>query len=183
MSEGEVLEVLATGDTRLTEEAHLEILRKKTAVFLEGCCRCGGILADADEAEIEALAHYGSHMGLAFQLADDLLDYLGDPAVTGKPAGSDLREGRATLPLILALEAGPSDVRERLLAAFGNPALADADVTALVRMMERLQVFGRARAAARMHADRALDAVSMLPPSPYRASLAELAEYCISRER
>ncbi|MCX6361377.1 MAG: polyprenyl synthetase family protein [Armatimonadetes bacterium] len=183
MSEGEVMEILATGDTQLTEDAHLEIIRKKTAVFLEGCCRCGAILADAGEAEEDALARYGSHMGIAFQLADDLLDYLGDPAVTGKPVGSDLREGRATLPFILALENAPPDVRERLLAAFGNPGLTDADVTALVRLMERLQVFGRARTAARMHADRAVDAVSQLPPSPYRASLAELAEYCVARER
>ena len=183
MSEGEVMEILATGDTQLTEEAHLEIIRKKTAVFLEGCCRCGAILADAGEAEEDALAHYGNHMGIAFQLADDLLDYLGDPAVPGTPVGSDLREGRATLPFILALENAPPDIRERLLAAFGNPALTDADVTALVRLMERLQVFGRARTAARMHADRAVDAVSLLPPSPYRASLAELAEYCVSRER
>ncbi|MES1228156.1 MAG: polyprenyl synthetase family protein, partial [Armatimonadota bacterium] len=111
MSEGEVMEIAATGKADLPMTDYLEILHKKTAIFVEGCCRCGAILAGAKETLESALADYGYRLGMAFQLADDLLDYTGDPLITGKPRGSDLRDGRATLPFLLAMEAATAAER------------------------------------------------------------------------
>src|SRR5687768_14737859 len=121
MSEGEVMELAAAGDPNLSLASYFEILRKKTAVFVEGCCRCGALIAGADSEREAALAQYGYHLGMAFQIADDLLDYTGDPSVTGKPLGSDLRDGRATLPFLYALQGGIDS--ERLGRLFGNAAL------------------------------------------------------------
>src|SRR5579871_1896917 len=113
MSEGEVMELLATGDAKIAPDRYFEILRKKTAVFVEGCCRCGAILAGSDAGQEAALAEYGYRLGMAFQIADDLLDYTGDPLITGKPRGSDLKDGRATLPLLLALDDATPSHRHR----------------------------------------------------------------------
>jgi octaprenyl-diphosphate synthase len=183
MSEGEVIEILATGDPKITLEHYFEILRKKTAVFVEGCCRCGAIVGGATAEQEEALAEYGYRLGMAFQIADDLLDYTGDPLITGKPVGSDLRDGRATLPFLLALsEARPND-RESLLASFGNAALSDSAVSEIVCIMDRYGVFTRTRAAAREHVELADRALSRLPESAARDCFAALTDYVVQRDR
>jgi octaprenyl-diphosphate synthase len=183
MSEGEVMEILATGDPRITQEHYSEILRKKTAVFVEGCCRCGAIVGCASPEHEAALAQYGCHLGMAFQIADDLLDYTGDPLVTGKPIGSDLRDGRATLPFLLALNEAHAADRDLILTAFGNAALDDAAVEDVVRVLERYDVCDRTRAAARSHVEQADAALSTLPPSRARDCFAALTDYVVQRDR
>jgi octaprenyl-diphosphate synthase len=183
MSEGEVMEILATGNPKVTREHYFEILRKKTAVFVEGCCRAGALLAGGTEAEIQALAEYGYRLGMAFQIADDLLDYTGDPSVTGKPVGSDLRDGRATLPFLLALNEAATADRDSLLAAFGNATLSDAAVAEAVRTLARYDVFERTRAAAREHVEKAETALQRLPESTARDCFAALTEYVVQRDR
>jgi len=183
MSEGEVLEIAAGGRHDLPMAEYLEILRKKTAVFLEGCCRCGAVLADADERTENALAQYGCRLGMAFQLADDLLDYIGDPAITGKPRGSDLRDGRATMPFLLALsDATPAD-REQLLLAFGDAALTDASVLNICTLIATYNGFDRTRDFAQEQVELADTAIIALPTSPARDCFRALTSYVVLRDR
>ncbi len=183
MSQGEVMEILATGDPRITLDHYYEILRKKTAVFVEGCCACGAILGEAAAEEQAALSEYGYRLGMAFQIADDLLDYTGDPDVTGKPVGSDLRDGRATLPLLLALESAGHEDRETILAAFGVPAIDDNAITEIVAILERYDAFERTRSIARKHVEIAETSLATLPETPARACFAALTEYVIQRDK
>lgn len=183
MSEGEVMEISATGKFDLSQEEYLEILRKKTAVFVEGCCRCGAKVANAEPAIEEALADYGCSLGMAFQLADDLLDYTGDPDITGKPRGTDLRDGRATLPFLLALEAANEAEQTDLLRAFGNPSTDDTEVLHCCDIMAKYDTFDRTRDAARDHVDRAEAALALLPSSTARDCFLALTDYVVQRDR
>ena len=183
MSEGEVMEISATGKPDLALTDYLEILRKKTAVFVEGCCRCGAILAGAEERFEQALADYGYRLGMAFQLADDLLDYTGDPCVTGKPRGSDLRDGRATLPFLLGLETATVREKKRLLTAFGNARLDDEDVLEVCGILTNHGAFERTRESARDHVEKADAALSLLPPSTARECFTALTGFVVQRDR
>jgi octaprenyl-diphosphate synthase len=183
MSEGEVMEISATGRANLTQADYFEILRKKTAVFVEGCCRCGAIVAGANETIEAALADYGYRLGMAFQIADDLLDYTGDPEVTGKPRGSDLRDGRATLPLLLALDVATPSERATLLASFGNQALDDSAVLEVCDLLNRYEAFDRTRDAARDQVEKAELALTLLPQSAARDCFAALTDYVVQRDR
>ncbi|MCS6777235.1 MAG: polyprenyl synthetase family protein [Chloroherpetonaceae bacterium] len=183
MSEGEVMEIAATGRSTLSLAEYLEILRKKTATFVEGCCRCGAILGNAEEPIESCLAQYGYHLGMAFQLADDLLDYIGDPHITGKPCGSDLREGRATMPFLLALDRAGRQEREQLIAAFGNPELPDQEFVAVRDILSRYGTFDQTRDTARQHVEKASEALCLLPPSMARDCFSLLTEYVVERDR
>lgn len=183
MSEGEVMEISATGRADLPLAEYLEILRKKTAVFVEGCCRCGAILAGADERSEAALADYGYRLGMAFQIADDLLDYTGDPLITGKPRGSDLRDGRATLPFLLALDAATPEERSRLHSAFGKAELTDEEIQEVCAILEGYEAFDRTRSAARTHVVEADAALAVLPPSIARDCFSALTDYVVQRDR
>lgn len=182
MSEGEVMEIVATGRTDLPIPEYYEIVRKKTAAFVEGCCRCGAILGEASPEMEEALAEYGFRIGMAFQLADDLLDYTGDPLITGKPRASDLRDGRATLPLLLALEEASDSAKKALLAAFGNPNLTDKVVDAVCDILDSCGAFAKTQALALAHIECAQKALQTLPPSPAHESLEQLAVYVAKRD-
>ena len=183
MSEGEVMEIAVAGRHDLPMAEYLEILRKKTAVFLEGCCRCGAVLAEADERTENALAQYGYRLGMAFQLADDLLDYIGDPEITGKPRGSDLRDGRATMPFLLALHDADPAERDQLLAAFGDPALDDAAFLHICTVLAAHDGFDRTRAFALEQVELADAAVVALPPTLARDCFRALTSYVVLRDR
>ncbi len=183
MSEGEVMEIMATGKADLTLDEYLEILRKKTAVFVEGCCRCGALLTGADERLESALASYGYRLGMAFQIADDLLDYTGDPLLTGKPRGSDLRDGRATLPFLLGLSRATARERQCLLAAFGNAALDNAGMQEICDLLARYDAFDQTREAARDHVDQAAASLALLPPTIARDCFSALTDFVVQRDR
>jgi octaprenyl-diphosphate synthase len=183
MSEGEVQELVATGEADLSEAAYFSLIHKKTASFIEGCCRCGAIVAGADAEQERAVGDYGLNLGLAFQLTDDILDYVGDPALTGKPIGTDLREGRATLPFLIGLREASDGRRERLLSAFANPAVREASVSSVIRALESLGAFEHARRTARVRSEAAKRALESLGPSAYRDALADLADYVVERDR
>ncbi len=183
MSEGEVMEIAATGKSDLLLEDYLEILRKKTATFVEGCCRCGAILAGADASTEDALAHYGYRLGMAFQIADDLLDYTGDPLVTGKPRGSDLKDGRTTLPLMLGLQAGNDLQKDRLLTAFANEALSDEEVLYICELLDSLGAFELTRIAAADQVEKSETALDCLPPSTAKDCFIALTSYVVQRDK
>jgi octaprenyl-diphosphate synthase len=184
LSEGEVLQITAKGDVDTSEETYLTIIQKKTAGFIGGCCEVGAMLAGAAPAEVAALTCYGLNCGLAFQIADDLLDYTGDPAKTGKPQCGDLREGKMTLPLILTLRDVTEAERRHLLHIFEEPeALSTAEIADVQATIARHDGYKRTAAAARRYVQAAQDALQELPDSPYRDSLYALADYALTRER
>lgn len=181
MSEGEVLQMIHKADASITEQTYFDIIRKKTAVFIQGCCRTGALVAKAPAEMVEALSRYGFHIGMAFQIVDDLLDYTGNPARLGKPVGSDLREGKFTLPLILALrEAVPAD-REQLLRIVESP-VEDGEIQQVVEIIRRYDGFVRTQAIAVHHARQAREALSALPPSDIREDLGALCDYIVERD-
>ncbi len=184
LSEGEVLQITARGDVDTSEETYLTIIGKKTAGFIAGCCEVGAMLAGADSNALFALTSYGLNCGLAFQIADDLLDYTGDPAKTGKPQCGDLREGKMTLPLILTLQDVDDAERRDLLHILEEPeALTEAEIARVREAVARHEGYARTADAARRYVALAQDALQALPASPYRDALNSLADYALTRER
>lgn len=181
MSEGEVLQMVHANDASISEQTYFDIIRKKTAVFIQGCCQAGAMIAQAPQPLVEALSQYGYHIGMAFQIADDLLDYTGSPARMGKPAGSDLREGKFTLPLIIALRESAPAERKRLLQLIETPP-KDGEIQQVIEIIHRYDGFTRTQSVAAEHARQAAEALSLLPPSTIRESLAALCDYIVHRE-
>jgi octaprenyl-diphosphate synthase len=179
IAEGEVLQLMNCRNPDVDENGYLEVVRRKTAKLFEASARLGAVLGGAPPVLEERLAEYGVRLGTAFQLVDDVLDYSGDAAETGKQLGDDLAEGKPTLPLIRAMacagEAQARVVREAI--AHGGRA-AFAEVLAIVRATGALEY---ARALAQREADAAAAAVAVLAPSAHRDSLLELASFSVSR--
>ncbi len=181
MAEGEVREVEARGRFDLEPAEHRAILRMKTAAFVECCCRVGGLVAGADERAIDDLARFGHHLGMAFQMIDDLLDWRGDEARTGKAIGIDFRDGQATSPLI--------DLRERLDPTeatyvgrkFGN-GVTDDDLAMIARWMDDRGSFERVEQEAAGHVREAMGALERLPDGPFRDLLRAVADFILERD-
>ena len=179
IAEGEVLQLMNMHNAELDEQGYLQVIRSKTAKLFEASARVGAILAGASPAIETACADYGQALGTAFQVIDDVLDYAGDTAVMGKSVGDDLREGKATLPLIAAMQRGTADERQTIASAIEEGDLSKLDtIVALVRSTGALDV---ARHAARQEATRAIDAANLLPASPYRDCLVQLASQLLER--
>lgn len=182
VAQGEVRELEVRGDFDLEESAHLEILRMKTASFIECCCQIGGMIASAPAPVVRSLRDYGHHIGMAFQIVDDLLDYRGDRNKTGKPRATDFREGQATLPLIYLRECVSEAEAKIARRRFGNNP-SDDEIRMLVDWMDTRGAFTRAEAMARKHVDLALAAVKDLPETFSKELLETVAEYVFHREK
>lgn len=181
LAEGEVRELETRGIFDLPEEEHFEILRMKTASFIQCCCEAGALVAGAPDEVRFALGRYGHHVGLAFQIIDDLLDYRGDKALTGKTLATDFREGCATLPLIYLSEKLSEEEKSVARHKFGN-GVTDDEVRMICNWMDSRGAFDRAMATAHLHASLALEALNVLPDSPDRALLETVAEFVVSRK-
>jgi geranylgeranyl pyrophosphate synthase len=152
----------------------------KTASLLEAACEGGAVAASAPEPAVDALRAYGFNLGMAFQIVDDILDFTGDEAVMGKPAGSDLMQGTLTLPSLLLMEASPDENPiSRLFRAKRNRPARLAEALAAVRESDALP---RSRLFAAEYAQRAAQAVETLPDTPARQTLVELTRYVLERE-
>lgn len=181
LAEGEVRELETRGDFALSQDDHFEILRMKTAVFIQSCCEIGAIAAGAPAASIKAVGLYGHHVGMAFQIVDDLLDYRGDHATTGKPRATDFREGCATLPLILLRShLSPGECVE-LEAFFGN-GVDEAGIARVCALMEEREAFRLAEEAANRHVDAAVKALVPLPHGEARRLLEGVAAFVVARD-
>ncbi len=183
MTEGEIRQIEARGDTKSLSENYLSIIQDKTAEFMSACCRLGGILAKADPKAEEALSQYGLNMGLAFQITDDVLDLIGDPAVTGKPIGGDIREGKITLPLILALEKASLADRAKAEEIIHGDGASDEDVEFIRQMVHNTDAVEGSRSVAAEYIRQAIENLSVLPESEYRTSLEDLARYILRRKK
>ena len=181
LAEGEVRELEIRGRVDLPLDEHDEILRMKTASFIECCCRVGGRIAGATAEQEIALGSFGHHVGMAFQYVDDLLDYRGDHAKTGKPAATDYHEGCATLPLIALWPKLTADEQARVAAGFGTPD-AIAHVPEVVALMSARGAFAEAERTAFDAIRQAKESLEALPESSARDMLAAAADFVVARQ-
>ena len=180
IAEGEVLQLMNMHNAALDEAGYITVIRSKTAKLFEASARVGAILAGSSPALEELCASYGQAIGTAFQVIDDVLDYTGEAAVMGKNVGDDLREGKATLPLIAAMQRGTAEQRELIKAAIETGGVAMLDqVVEIVKATGALDV---ARLAATQEAQRAIAAARELPAGPYTDCLIQLAEQLLERQ-
>jgi len=179
IAEGEVLQLLSIHNIEITEDEYLRVVRSKTAKLFEAAGRLGGIISGVPGEVEEALARYGSHIGTAFQLVDDILDYSGELKHTGKNIGDDLAEGKVTLPLIFTMRHATPEQQERIRKAVASPAETDFEtVAAAIRECGALD-YARSRAVA--ESQRATAELESLPNSKHRDCLLELAAFAVSR--
>jgi len=179
IAEGEVLQLMNMHDASLDEEGYLRVIRSKTAKLFEASARLGAILAGSHTAIETACADYGQALGTAFQVVDDVLDYDGNAAEMGKNLGDDLREGKATLPLILAMQRGTPAQSQTVRDAIENGSVDKlAEIVAIVRETGALD---GTREAAAAEAQRAIDAAMQLPDNHYRAAMVTLAAQLLNR--
>ena len=180
IAEGEVLQLMNMHDASLDEEAYLRVIRSKTAKLFEASSRLAAILANASPELEEACAEYGQALGTAFQVIDDVLDYEGNAAEMGKNLGDDLREGKATLPLILAMQRGTPAQKELVQKAIETGSVDQlSQVIAIVRETGALD---GSRQAAMAEAQRAINAAQHLPSSDYKDALIALASQLLVRK-
>lgn len=182
MTEGELIQLTVLGSTAITEDEYFDILKRKTAYLFSACCEIGALLGGVDAAGQAGLSDYGLNLGMAFQLADDVLDFTADEGKLGKKAGADLLEGKLTLPLILLVRKRPelaSDL-ENIMRAGSYSA------DSRKRLMEELTREGtieETRQRAHEYASAARKNLEVLPQSEYRTALEEIPEYMIDREK
>ena len=179
IAEGEVLQLLNIGNVDVSEDDYLKVIQYKTAKLFEAATRVGAIIAAATPEQEQALADYGMHLGTAFQIIDDVLDYSGDATTIGKSLGDDLAEGKPTLPLIYTMRQGPAEA-----AAVVRESLEAASRERFNEVLTAVQSCGAldyARAEAEKAAERAVAALAALPDSEHKAAMAEIARLSVAR--
>ena len=179
IAEGEVMQLMNMHDATLSEEAYLRVIRSKTAKLFEASARIAALLAGSTVAVEQRCAAFGRALGTAFQVIDDVLDYDGDVAEMGKNLGDDLREGKATLPLIIALQRG--SISEQALIRNAIESGNTAEMTQIIAIVEKTGAIVATRDAAAVEARSALDAMSGLPANAYRRVLEGLASDLLVR--
>ncbi len=179
IAEGEVMQLMNMHDASLSEEAYLQVIRSKTAKLFEASARLGALLAGSPPDIEQACADYGQALGTAFQVIDDVLDYTGERSEMGKNLGDDLREGKATLPLIVAMQRGTPEEAARVRHAIENGATDALD--AVVAIVRRTGALEAATEAARAEAQRAADAARRLPRNEHAEALLQLAAQLLER--
>jgi octaprenyl-diphosphate synthase len=187
MVEGEFLQLHNTGNTDLSAADYFKIIEGKTAILIAAVCETGAVYGKATAKKQEALRSYGSGLGKAFQVVDDLLDYLGDPASTGKAVGNDFIEGKMTLPLIHALGNAKPRERDLIRSLLREPEAKRRDNIATVRqLIEKYNGFGYAKQQAKMLVDAAiseLDIFTAGSTAETKATLIGLADYVLTRKK
>jgi octaprenyl-diphosphate synthase len=180
MTEGELIQLTMIGNTAITRDEYFDILRRKTAYLFSGCCEIGAILGGADLERQRALRDYGMNLGVAFQLADDLLDFTADERALGKAAGADLVEGKVTLPLILLQEKLPN-IREELERVIVDGVYNDASRGSITAKLAENGTLDSIRETARSYAASARKNLEILPETEYRSALDEIPNFAVDR--
>lgn len=181
IAEGEVLQLAKTRDLSTSAADYDEVIGAKTATLFEAATEVGAMAGGADAAGREALRNYGRELGFAFQLVDDVLDYRGESGTLGKNTGDDLREGKMTLPVILALQTATPAERDVLVAALGVVDAGETQLRQVVAIFNRYDTLGRTIEQAGTHARRARESLKQLPPSEMKSLLGEIAEFTVAR--
>jgi octaprenyl-diphosphate synthase len=181
IAEGEVEQLTAQRRIDTGEEQYLAIISAKTAALFAAACRVAPVVAEASEQAELALECYGRNLGIAFQLTDDVIDYASDEAVMGKDAGDDFRDGKVTLPVILAHARADREDREFWRAAMAGERVSDADLTRAVSLLRSTGALSDTIERARHYGRRAIDALAIFPASKAKTALTEAVEFAIAR--
>ncbi|PXX89365.1 octaprenyl diphosphate synthase [Marinobacter vulgaris] len=179
IAEGEVLQLMNVKNPDLSEDKYMEVIHNKTAMLFEAASHTGALLAGADETREQALRDYGKHLGLAFQLVDDVLDYRGDVEAMGKNVGDDLAEGKTTLPLIHAMAKGSDDEKQLIRQAIRKGGLDE--LPAILKIVASSGALEYTMAKAREQAALAAACLNTLPESDHKEALALLTEIAVAR--
>jgi octaprenyl-diphosphate synthase len=181
IAEGEVDQLTAQRRIETDEEQYLDIISAKTAALFAAACRVSPVVAEASEDAELALECYGRNLGIAFQLSDDVIDYASDAETMGKGVGDDFRDGKMTLPVILAYARGSADDRAFWRAAIGGERVSDEDLAHATRLLKDTDALADTIERARQYGRRAIDALAMFPASKAKAALTEAAEFAVAR--
>ena len=181
IAEGEVEQLTAQRRIDTDEEQYLAIIGAKTAALFAAACRVAPVVAEADEDTELALESFGKNLGIAFQLADDVIDYASDSAVMGKGVGDDFRDGKMTLPLILAYARGSKHDRGFWRAAVAGESTSDEDLAQAIALMRATDALADTIECARYYGRRAIDALANFPPGRAKSALTEAVEFAIQR--
>ncbi len=181
IAEGEVLQLITSNDTETTEDAYLDVISAKTAALFSAACRVGAIVADAPKAEIEALDSYGRNLGIAFQLIDDALDYSARQATLGKSVGDDFKEGKITLPIVLAFRRGTPEERQFWRRCLEDMEQQDGDLAHAQELIQRHDALTDTVERARHYGAKARDALAIFPDGVMKAALIDAVEFTIER--
>jgi len=181
IAEGEVDQLTAQRRVETDEDHYLEIISAKTAALFAAACRVSPVVAEASEDAELALECYGRNLGIAFQLSDDVIDYASDAATMGKGVGDDFRDGKMTLPVILAFARGSDDERAFWRAAISGERVSEGDLAHAIRLLRSTGALEDTIERARLYGRRAIDALAMFPASKAKSALTEAAEFAVAR--
>lgn len=181
IAEGEVHQLITTNDTNTSETQYLEVVQSKTAELFAAAARIGAVVADRPQVEEEALQVYGLNFGIAFQLIDDVLDYSAKQQELGKTIGDDFREGKITLPVILAFRRGKDEERAFWHRCLQDLEQTDTDLSHAIDLMTKHGSLTDSVKRAKHFADVARDALGIFPESPAKKSLLDIIDFCIDR--
>jgi len=183
IAEGEVLQLVTQNDTTTTEAQYLEVIEGKTAALFAAATEIGAVVADRPEAEVVALRSYGRNLGMAFQLVDDALDYAAEQAELGKTVGDDFREGKITLPVLLAFARGDEEEHGFWRRVLEQREQREDDLARAQALLERHGALRDTLARAREYGAAALTALESFPEGPERRALAGIVRFCVDRAR
>jgi octaprenyl-diphosphate synthase len=181
IAEGEVHQLITANDTATTEEAYLQVIAAKTAALFKAACQIGAVVADRPPAEETALAAYGDNLGIAFQLVDDALDYSAKQALLGKTVGDDFREGKITLPVLLAFARGDESERVFWRRTLEDLEQGPEDLDRAQALLARHGAIEATIARAEEYGERARQALAIFPYSRARQAMLDLLDFCIAR--
>ncbi len=181
LAEGEVMQLLTSNDTETSETAYLDVIKAKTAQLFAAACRLGAVVADRPKTEEEALDAFGMNLGVAFQLIDDVLDYSAKQATLGKTVGDDFREGKITLPVILAYRRGDDEERVFWQKTLSELEQTDADLEHAIWLMAKHGALDDSVERARHYGAIARDSLGIFPDSEIKEAMISLIDFCIER--
>ena len=181
IAEGEVMQLSVSKNMATTEDEYLAVIEAKTAALFSAAAEVGAAVCDRPQAEQAGLRSYGRNLGLAFQLVDDALDYSGEQARLGKSVGDDFREGKITLPVVLAYRRGSEDERAFWKRTLETAAIADGDLDQAISLMQKHAALSDTIGRARHYGKIARDALEIFPDSRHKSALMDVVEFCIGR--
>lgn len=181
IAQGEVAQLMTANDAETTEARYLEVITAKTATLFAAAAQIGAVIAERPAADAEALRQYGENLGIAFQLIDDVLDYSAREMVLGKSIGDDFRDGKITLPVVLAFQRGDAQEREFWRRTLEQGEHGDGDLAHAIELLERREALTDSFAHAVEFSDAARRNLDRFPPSPARQAMLDLTDFCVER--
>lgn len=181
MAEGEILQLMKAGDPTITFEEYIKIITGKTAGLITAACRIAGLLASLSEDKIKALTDFGYYIGIAFQMVDDILDYVADEKALGKKLGKDLMEGKITLPLIELLKKAKE--KEEIIDIIKSEKFSAENLSLILKYLQKYNCIESSMLIVKDYIEKAKKALAVFPDSVYRKTLMTIADYILQRNK